>query len=62
MFGEMALISNEPRSARACAAEDTSLLRLTSEIIHNVMPPEVSRQLLVNIVVTLSARLRRANE
>jgi hypothetical protein len=62
MFGEMALISNEVRSARACAAEDTSLLRLTSEIIHNVMPPEVSRQLLVNIVVTLSARLRRANE
>lgn len=62
LFGEMALISREPRSASARATESTSLLALSHEIIHNMMPPEISIQLLVNIIVTMSKRLRTANE
>jgi len=62
LFGEMALISQEPRSAGARAAESTSLLALSLDTIYNVMPREVSLQLLVNIIVTLSSRLRTANE
>ncbi len=62
LFGEMALISREPRSAGARAAESTSLLALSLDTIYNVMPREVSLQLLVNIIVTLSSRLRTANE
>lgn len=62
LFGEMALISKEPRSASARALESSSLLALSQETIYNVMPREVSIQLLVNIIVTLSSRLRMANE
>lgn len=62
MFGEMALATGEPRSASATAVESTSLLRLSWELINHVMPPEVSAKLLVNMVITLSERLRRANE
>jgi len=62
MFGEMALLSNEPRSASARALTTTSVLALSQETIRTGLPPHVSMQVLVNIVVTLSARLRKANE
>lgn len=62
MFGEMALLSDEPRSAGVRALEPSSLLALSHEIIWNIMPREVAMRLLVNIVITLSARLRAANE
>ena len=61
MFGEMALLSKEPRSARATAAETTSCLALSDEVLRRILPPETVIQLLVNIVVTLSERLRKAN-
>lgn len=62
MFGEMALISREPRSAGVRARETSSALVLSNDAIWNVMPREVAIRLLTNIIVTLSARLRRANE
>lgn len=61
MFGEMALVSREPRSAGAKAACTTSLLALNLNDIKTDLPRDVSSQLLVNIVITLSERLRRAN-
>jgi hypothetical protein len=61
MFGEMALVSDEPRSACAKTTAQSSLLSLSLETINNVMPPDVSLRLLTNIVVVLSARLRQAN-
>lgn len=61
-FGEMALISREPRSASARAISAASLLALNLDTIQRALAPEVSMQLLINIIVTLSARLRRANE
>ncbi|HPO12454.1 MAG TPA: cyclic nucleotide-binding domain-containing protein [Candidatus Hydrogenedentes bacterium] len=61
MFGEMALVSNEPRSAGAAATCTTSLLELSLDDLKKDLPREVSLQLLVNIIITLSDRLRRAN-
>jgi len=61
MFGEMALISNEPRSASAVTMETTSVLVLTYDVFDKVLPKEAALQLLVNIVITLSKRLRTAN-
>ena len=62
MFGEMALISNEPRSAAAVAVETTSVLKLTYDVFDKVLSKETAVHLLVNIVITLSGRLRAANE
>lgn len=61
MFGEMALISQGKRSADAIAVNDVSLLALKMDIINNIMPRDVSVQLLVNIIMTLSRRLQEAN-
>jgi len=62
MFGEMALISKGKRSADAIAVNDVSLLALRMDIINNIMPRDVSVQLLVNIIMTLSKRLQEANQ
>lgn len=61
MFGEMALLSSQPRSASAVAAETTSVLALSSATVRQEMPPHVSIQLLSNIITTLCTRLRLAN-
>lgn len=61
MFGEMALVSREPRSASAFAVERVSLLALGLDDLKRDLPNDVSLQLLVNMLVTMCARLRRAN-
>lgn len=62
MFGEMALSGDRTRSASAIAAETTSALVLSNDTIHHVLGKEAAIQILENIVMTLSARLRAANE
>jgi CRP-like cAMP-binding protein len=59
-FGEMALLSNAARSASAQTATRTSLFVLSFADITHDLDKRTSVQLLVNITVTLSARLRRA--
>jgi CRP-like cAMP-binding protein len=61
-FGEMALISNEPRSATAIAAEDAKLFVLDETTFQRLMTKSVAIRMLLNIIATLSHRLRRANE
>jgi hypothetical protein len=61
MFGEMALVSRQPRSATAVAVAESSLFALSLEDLRKDLPPNVAMQLLLNIIITLSARLRRAN-
>ena len=61
MFGEMALVSKEPRSASAITEERTSLLALSDDIIRKLLPHDAATQILINIVVTMSKRLREAN-
>lgn len=62
MFGEMALISNEPRSASAVAAENTSLFVLSEDVFRRLMTKQVAIRILLNIISTLAHRLREANK
>jgi CRP-like cAMP-binding protein len=59
-FGEMALLANTSRSATAQTVTPTSLLMLSFSDITQDLDSATSLQLLVNITVTLSMRLRKA--
>ena len=61
MFGEMALINNEPRSATVVSAEDTHLFVLSETTFQTLLTKRVAINILLNIVRTLSHRLRDAN-
>ncbi len=61
-FGEMALINNEPRSATVVALEDSHLFVLSETTFQRLLTKRVAIQILLNIVRTLSRRLRDANE
>ncbi len=62
MFGEMALVNEEPRSATAVAIEPCHLFMLNETTFHKLLTKHVSVQLLLNIIKTLSHRLRISNE
>lgn len=62
LFGEMALINNEPRSASAVAAEESLLFALDETTFQKLMTKSVAIRMLLNIIATLSHRLRKANE
>jgi CRP-like cAMP-binding protein len=61
MFGEMALINNEPRSATVIAEEDSHLFVLSETTFQHLLTKRVAIRILLNIVRTLSHRLRDAN-
>lgn len=61
MFGEMALINSEPRSATVIATEDSHLFVLSETTFQTLLTKRVAIRLLLNIVRTLSHRLRDAN-
>lgn len=61
-LGEMALISNEPRSATAVAAEDSKLFVLTETTFQKLMTKRVAIRILLNIIGTLSNRIRESNK
>ena len=60
-FGEMALIDNEPRSATVVAAKDSHLFVLSETTFQRLMTKRAAIRILLNIVRTLSHRLREAN-
>ncbi len=60
IFGEMALVSNAERSASAKTVNTTSLLMLSFDDITQDLENSTSMQLLVNITITLSGRLLKA--
>ena len=62
IFGEMSLVSDEPRSATAVTMTQSDLLVLSFNDILNKITPQVSAQLLINVIVTLADRLRKANQ
>lgn len=61
MFGEMALINNEPRSATATAAEDCRLFVLSESTFQKLMTKKAAIRILLNIIGTMSKRLRDMN-
>ncbi len=62
MFGEMALINNEPRSASAVAAERSQLFVLSETAFQKLMTKRISIRILLNIVGVMSERIREANK
>lgn len=63
VFGEMSMVEPAPRSASVSAMSPTFLFRLPHDSLHRLLvdDPETASALLVQIVKTLSERLRRAN-
>ena len=62
MFGEMALINREPRTASAHALEATDVFVLDETAFHKLLTKRVSVQILLNIIHVLSHRLSEANK
>ncbi len=61
MFGEMALVNREPRSATVKAVEDSLLFVLTETTFQHLLTKRVAVQLLLNVVRTMSKRLKESN-
>ena len=61
MCGEMALVSHAPRSATVKALEDSLLFVLSETTLERLLTKRVAVQLLLNIISTLSQRLRDTN-
>lgn len=62
LFGEMALLDAAPRSATVTALEDSLLFVLNETVFQRLLTKRVAVRLLLNIVATLSQRLRTSNE
>ncbi|CAN5881059.1 hypothetical protein BH11MYX3_BH11MYX3_42420 [soil metagenome] len=63
-FGEMSLVEPAPRSASVTAMSATFLFRLPHDQLRDLISddPSAASVLLVQVVKTLSERLRRANQ
>jgi hypothetical protein len=57
-FGETALFTHEPRNATATAVETSSFLVLNEKAIRRILDKDTALQLLGNLVVSLSRRIR----
>ena len=62
MFGEMALVNKEPRSATVTAVNDSRLFVLSETTFERLMTKRAAIRILLNIVRTLSHRLKDANK
>ena len=60
MFGEMALVNKEPRSATVKAIEASHLFVLSESTFQYLLTKRVAVQVLLNIVRTMSHRLKAA--
>ncbi len=61
MFGEMALVTKEPRSADVGALENSEVFVLSEHVFQNLLTKRIAIKLLLNIIHTLSHRLKEAN-
>lgn len=60
-FGEMSLLTGEPRSATARALEDTMLFVLDERIFQKLLTKRVAVQMLMNMTRMLGKKLKNAN-
>ena len=61
IFGEMALLESEKRTATAIAASPSLLFSVSREFLHSKMPV-LANKVLLNIARQLSGKLRNANK
>lgn len=61
MFGEMALVNKEPRSATVRALEDSRVFVLSESTFEKLLTKRVAIRILLNIISTLSLRLKDSN-
>jgi CRP-like cAMP-binding protein len=61
LFGEMAVINNEPRSATAVAAETSRVFVLTETVFERLMTKRAAIRILLNIIGVMSKRIREMN-
>lgn len=62
MFGEMALVSGEKRSATAVASEISTLFVLNEATFQRLLTKQAAVRLLLNILGTMSDRIRTLNK
>lgn len=62
MFGEMSLVTSEPRSATARAMEDSKLFVLSQTTFDKLLTKRVAIRILMNVIKTLSHRLKDSNQ
>ena len=60
-FGEMALVSHEPRTATVTAIEDSNVFVLNEHIFQKLLTKRVAIQILLNICKMLGKKLTNAN-
>ena len=60
-FGEMSLISHEPRTATVIALEDTKLFAMSERLFQKLLTKRVSVQLLLNICTMLGKKITSSN-
>ena len=60
IFGESALISNEPRSASAIADTETQLFVVNEDVLQLLMTkyPKMAAKIFVNLIRIVGSRLR----
>jgi CRP-like cAMP-binding protein len=61
MFGEMALVSHDPRTATAKALEDSLFFVLSETTFEHLLTKRAAVQILLNIVRTMGRRLKETN-
>lgn len=60
-FGEMSLLTHQPRTATVRALEDTNLFALDERIFQKLLTKRVAVQILLNISKMLGKKLKNAN-
>ena len=61
LFGEMAVILNEPRSASAVAGETSRVFVLSESVFEKLMTKRAAIRILLNIIGVMARRIRDMN-
>jgi CRP-like cAMP-binding protein len=61
LFGEMAVIMNEPRSASAVAGETSRVFVLSESVFEKLMTKRAAIRILLNIIGVMARRIRDMN-